>query len=82
MKPSIRGENPFDPEVSTARLPAGRVHQLERDHAYDSPEYQAINAVLTTFFTLRTAPAPDAWRNKHAQHAEMGCSRNRPWGLN
>ncbi|CAK9052125.1 unnamed protein product [Durusdinium trenchii] len=39
----------------------GRVHQLERDHAYDSPEYQAINAVLTTFFTLRTAPAPDCF---------------------
>ena len=39
----------------------GRIQQLEAAHRYNSAEYETISAVLTTFFTLRTAPAPDAW---------------------
>jgi proline-specific peptidase len=37
----------------------GRLHALEDEKAYDTPEYEAIDAVLSTFFTMRTAPAPD-----------------------
>ena len=40
-----------------------RIHHLEKQQRYDSPEYEAINAVLTTFFTLRTAPGPDFWHD-------------------
>lgn len=36
-----------------------RIKSLEKDDAYESVEYKAIADVLTTFFTLRTAPAPD-----------------------
>lgn len=42
-----------------------RIHDLERRKAYDSKEYQALDSVLTTFFTLRTAPAPAP---RHALH--------------
>jgi proline iminopeptidase len=38
-----------------------RIHSLEKDGAYSSDEYKAINDVLTTFFTLRTSPAPDCF---------------------
>ena len=38
-----------------------RIHHLEKQQRYDSPEYEAINAVLTTFFTVRTAPGPDCF---------------------
>lgn len=38
-----------------------RIQALEHEKLYDSPEYQAIDDVLTTFFTLRTAPAPDCF---------------------
>jgi len=38
-----------------------RIQTLVKDNAYDSSEYDAINGVLTTFFTLRTAPAPDCF---------------------
>lgn len=39
----------------------GRIKELEKDGAYDSEEYKAIDNVLTTYFTLRTAPAPDCF---------------------
>ena len=39
----------------------GRIRALEKEGAYDSKEYTAIADVLTTFFTLRTAPAPDCF---------------------
>lgn len=39
----------------------GRLHSLETEGLYESKEYQAIGDVLTTFFTLRTAPAPDCF---------------------
>lgn len=39
-----------------------RIQSLEKDGAYDSTEYKAIDEVLTTFFTLRTAPSPDCFR--------------------
>ena len=38
-----------------------RIKSLEKDDAYEGGEYKAINNVLTTFFTLRTAPAPDCF---------------------
>ena len=38
-----------------------RIKRLEKKHQYDTPEYEAIDEVLTTFFTLRTAPAPDCF---------------------
>jgi proline iminopeptidase len=38
-----------------------RIHALEAAKAYDSPEYEVINDVLTTFFTCRTAPLPDCF---------------------
>jgi len=38
-----------------------RIHSLEADSDYESEEYQTLNDVLTTFFTLRTAPAPDCF---------------------
>ena len=38
-----------------------RIKSLEKDGAYGSAEYQAIDQVLTTFFTLRTAPPPDCF---------------------
>eukprot|EP00957_Ditylum_brightwellii_P165875 12628776-Ditylum_brightwellii.AAC.1 len=38
-----------------------RIHELENKHEYDSAEYDAIDKVLTTYFTLRTAPAPDCF---------------------
>ena len=38
-----------------------RIKKLERKQQYDTAEYQAIDEVLTTFFTLRTAPAPDCF---------------------
>ncbi|GFH44335.1 hypothetical protein CTEN210_00809 [Chaetoceros tenuissimus] len=38
-----------------------RIQALEQEKLYDSREYQAIDDVLTTFFTLRTAPAPDCF---------------------
>jgi len=39
----------------------GRIRALEEEGAYNSAEYQAIEEVLTTFFTLRTAPAPECF---------------------
>jgi len=36
-----------------------RIHYLEEHAQYASQEYQALNDILTTKFTLRTAPAPD-----------------------
>lgn len=38
-----------------------RLHSLEEQRAYDTPEYEAIDEVLTTFFTMRTAPPPDCF---------------------
>jgi proline-specific peptidase len=38
-----------------------RIHSLEKADAYTSEEYKAIADVLTTFFTLRTSPAPDCF---------------------
>lgn len=38
-----------------------RIHSLEADQSYDSPEYEALDQVLTTFFTCRTAPLPDCF---------------------
>ena len=38
-----------------------RIKQLEHQKAYDSPEYKALDDVLTTFFTCRTAPLPDCF---------------------
>ena len=38
-----------------------RIKKLERKQQYETAEYQAIDKVLTTFFTLRTAPAPDCF---------------------
>lgn len=35
-----------------------RIRALQDAQAWDSSEYQALDAVLTTHFTLRTAPAP------------------------
>ena len=43
-----------------------RIHALEENHQYDSAEYQAIDDVLTTYFTLRTAPAPDCFTESAA----------------
>jgi proline-specific peptidase len=39
----------------------GRIQSLEKDAEYKSAEYKAITDVLTTFFTLRTAPPPDCF---------------------
>lgn len=39
----------------------GRIHALDEEKAYDTPEYEAIDAVLSTFFTMRTAPPPDCF---------------------
>jgi L-proline amide hydrolase len=39
-----------------------RIRALQDAQAWDSSEYQALDAVLTTYFTLRTAPAPDCWK--------------------
>ncbi|KAL7553810.1 hypothetical protein ACHAWF_017146 [Thalassiosira exigua] len=39
----------------------GRIKSLEERGAYDDPEYEALDEVLGTFFTLRTAPAPDCF---------------------
>ena len=39
-----------------------RILALEKDQAYDTAEYQALNDVLTGYFTLRTQPAPDCWQ--------------------
>lgn len=53
--------------TSLGSLPAfvqQRIHHLEKQQRYDSPEYEAINAVLTTFFTVRTAPGPDFWHER------------------
>ncbi|CAL1156378.1 unnamed protein product [Cladocopium goreaui] len=44
----------------------GRIQQLEAAHRYNSAEYETISAVLTTFFTLRTAPAPDCFVQSNA----------------
>ena len=59
-------EAQWDPEEgSLGSLPPfvqQRIQDLERRKAYDSKEYQALDSVLTTFFTLRTAPAPAPWR--------------------
>mmetsp|Transcript_21440 Transcript_21440/g.53141 ORF Transcript_21440/g.53141 Transcript_21440/m.53141 type:complete len:477 (+) Transcript_21440:2626-4056(+) len=38
-----------------------RIHKLEEEKAYDSEEYQAIDAFLTGHFTCRTQPAPDCF---------------------
>ena len=38
-----------------------RIQSLEKDGAYESTEYKAITDVLTTFFSLRTAPPPDCF---------------------
>lgn len=38
-----------------------RIKKLESKQQYDTAEYEAIDEVLTTFFTLRTAPAPDCF---------------------
>ena len=38
-----------------------RIKKLENRKQYDTGEYEAIDDVLTTFFTLRTAPAPDCF---------------------
>ena len=38
-----------------------RIKKLEEKQLYDSAEYEAIDEVLSTFFTLRTAPAPDCF---------------------
>ena len=49
-------------EGNLASLPPfvqSRIRALEEEGAYESKEYGAINDVLTTFFTARTAPAPD-----------------------
>lgn len=51
-------------EGSLGSLPPfiqGRIRALEKEGAYNSAEYGAIADVLTTFFTLRTAPAPDCF---------------------
>ena len=48
-------------EGSLGSLPPfvqGRIRALEKEGAYNSAEYGAIADVLTTFFTVRTAPAP------------------------
>jgi proline-specific peptidase len=39
----------------------GRIRDIEYHQSYNTPEYKAITDVLTTFFTVRTAPAPDCW---------------------
>lgn len=53
----------WDPlEGSLGRLPPfvrNGIATLQRRQAFTSSEYQAITKVLTTFFTCRTAPAPD-----------------------
>mmetsp|Transcript_12331 Transcript_12331/g.20531 ORF Transcript_12331/g.20531 Transcript_12331/m.20531 type:complete len:420 (-) Transcript_12331:606-1865(-) len=38
-----------------------RIKKLEEKQRYDSAEYEALDEVLSTFFTLRTAPAPDCF---------------------
>jgi len=38
-----------------------RIHSLTAHNAYDTEEYEATDNVSTTFFTLRTAPAPDCF---------------------
>jgi proline-specific peptidase len=43
-----------------------RIRSLEDDGSYDKAEYKSIADVLTTFFTLRTAPAPDCWEMAEA----------------
>ncbi|KAK1737373.1 alpha/beta hydrolase family protein [Skeletonema marinoi] len=43
-----------------------RIHALEESKAYDSMEYKAIDSVLSTFFTLRTAPPPDCFGDSAA----------------
>uniref|UniRef100_A0A0G4IFI9 AB hydrolase-1 domain-containing protein n=1 Tax=Chromera velia CCMP2878 TaxID=1169474 RepID=A0A0G4IFI9_9ALVE len=42
------------PEVTQAIL-----KDADRKKEYDSPAYQAVNAQLTGFFTIRTSPMPD-----------------------
>jgi proline-specific peptidase len=36
-----------------------RIRDLESKRAYNSSEYEAIDGILTSFFTCRTAPQPD-----------------------
>ena len=51
-------------EGSLGSLPPfvqGRIRALEKEGAYNSAEYGAIADVLTTFFTVQTAPAPDCF---------------------
>lgn len=55
----------WDPDVGNlGSLPPfvqDRLSDLGRQEAYDSAEYQAIASALSTFFTIRTTPAPDCW---------------------
>ena len=44
-----------------------RIQTLEAQHAYESPEYEALDNIMTGFFTLRTEPAPDCWLTANAQ---------------
>eukprot|EP00984_Skeletonema_dohrnii_P012455 scaffold5056_cov119-Skeletonema_dohrnii-CCMP3373.AAC.3 len=60
--------NPAD-QNNLASLPPfvqHRIHALEESKAYDSMEYKAIDSVLSTFFTLRTAPPPDCFGDSAA----------------
>jgi proline iminopeptidase len=63
----LYAEAQWDPvEGSLGSLPPfvkARLHSLEAAGAYSSEEYETIASTLTTFFTLRTAPAPDCFVN-------------------
>lgn len=56
----------WDPqEGSLGSLPPfvqERIHALEAKKEYNNSEYQEISAALTTYFTVRTAPAPDCFQ--------------------
>ena len=52
-------------EGNLASLPPfiqSRIHSLEEEGKYDSPEYEAIATVLGTYFTIRTNPFPDCFQ--------------------
>jgi len=55
----------WDPDSGTlGTLPPfvqERIKTLEKNKAYDSPEYKALDDVLTTYFTCRTAPLPSCY---------------------
>eukprot|EP00040_Diaphanoeca_grandis_P041890 m.263729 g.263729 ORF g.263729 m.263729 type:complete len:336 (-) comp51811_c0_seq1:127-1134(-) len=67
--------------ISTLPLFTQRLlRKLEDKQAYDTPEYKAIETVLTSHFTCRLVPKPDCWfdsikgQNKEIYTAMQGAS--------